>query len=181
MTFKPMHIPDHLYFVTATITDWQPLSLEAVYANIVLGSLDWLRQHRRWLMYAFVIMPTHLHTIVKPCEGYTISQVIQNFGSYTAHEILKQLQREQRRELLAMFREAQTHPQKEHQIWQRIQAKNIYSPAFLIEKFEYTHNNPINKGWELVADRADYRYSSACFYDRGEVPIIEVDDIRELL
>ena len=104
MTFKPTHIPGHLYFVTATITDWQPLFLEEIYASIVLSSLDWLRQHQRWLMYAFVIMPTHLHTIVKPCEGYTISQVIQHFGSYTAHEILKQLQREQCHELLAILR-----------------------------------------------------------------------------
>lgn len=126
-------------------------------------------------------MPTHLHAIVKPREDYTISQLLQSFGSYTAHEILKQLQRERHDDLLTLFREAQTHPEKEHQIWQRIQAKNIYTPDFLVEKFEYIHNNPINKGWELVADRADYRYSSACFYDRGETPIIEVDGIRELL
>ena len=181
MTFRPVHIPNHLYFVTATITDWKPLFLEETYANIVLGSLDWLRQHQRWFLYAFVVMPTHLQGIVKPCEGYTISQVIQAFGSYTAHEILKQSQSEQRDDLLALFREAQTPPNKEHQIWQRIQPKNIYTVDFLLEKFEYTHNNSINKGWELVANRADDLYSSACFYDRGEVPIIEVDDIRDLL
>jgi hypothetical protein len=46
---------------------------------------------------------------------------------------------------------------------------------------EYTHNNPIHRSWNLVADRADYRYSSACFYDRGQEPIIPVDDVRPWL
>ena len=46
---------------------------------------------------------------------------------------------------------------------------------------EYIHQNPIAKNWNLVSDRADYPYSSACFYDRDEIPIIEVDDVRDIL
>jgi hypothetical protein len=30
----------------------------------------------------------------------------------------------------------------------------------------------------VVDNRADYRYSSACFYDRAEPPVVEVDDAR---
>ena len=59
--------------------------------------------------------------------------------------------------------------------------ENIFSPGVLIKKVEYTHNNPMNKGWNLVSDRADYRFSSACFYDRGQEPLIPVDDVRLLL
>jgi hypothetical protein len=33
----------------------------------------------------------------------------------------------------------------------------------------------------FTADRANYKYSSAAFYDKGEKPIIEIDDIREFL
>jgi len=32
-----------------------------------------------------------------------------------------------------------------------------------------------------VADRADYRYSTAGFYDRDEEPAIGIDDVREWL
>jgi len=63
-------------------------------------------------------------------------------------------------------------------IWEDIQAENIYSKDFLREKLEYIHNNPNSKKWELVEDRVDYRYSSACFYDLGKSPVIEVDDAR---
>ena len=51
----------------------------------------------------------------------------------------------------------------------------------VLQKMEYTHNNPVDKQWHLVDDRADYLYSSACFYDRGVKPVIEVDDVRILL
>ena len=68
---------------------------------------------------------------------------------------------------------------KAHQVWLPIEARNIYSVEFLRQKVEYTHNNPVAKHWHLVDHRADYAYSSACFYDRGETPVIAVDDVRE--
>ena len=87
---------------------------------------------------------------------------------------------EQRHDLLADFaRRWDKDASKQHQVWLPIQAKNVYSVEFLREKVEYTHNNPVAKRWCLVADRADYAYSSACFYDRGLAPAVEVDDVRE--
>jgi REP element-mobilizing transposase RayT len=127
-------------------------------------------------------MPNHLHAIIKPTGDYSISRVLQSFGSYTAHEILARLKEQGRRNLLAFFAQREDRdPNKEHQIWQPIQAKNVYSRAFLREKLEYLHNNPVAKAWRLVEARADYAYSSACFYDRGNVPMVEVDDVREWL
>ena len=82
--------------------------------------------------------------------------------------------------MLTFFAQRQDHDvSKKHQIWLPIEAKNVFSEEFLRQKVEYVHNNPVAKHWRLVGDRADYPYSSACFYDRGEPPIIDVDDIRE--
>ncbi len=180
MTFKPHHDPTHLYFITATLLGWKPLFIDPAYASIVLDSLDWHRRHGRWALYAYVLMPNHCHALVKPLEDQTISTVLQSFGSFTAHAILARLRSENRRDLLAFFSQRQQRDAgKSHQIWQPIQAKNIYSITFLREKLEYIHNNPVAKRWQLAQERADYAYSSACFYDRGLAPIVEVDDIRE--
>jgi REP element-mobilizing transposase RayT len=92
MTFKPQHHPEHLYFITATILGWKPLFLQQPYAAIVLDSLTWHCTQARWLLFAYVLMPHHLHALLKPCAPYTISQVLQSFGSFTAHAILQQLQ-----------------------------------------------------------------------------------------
>jgi hypothetical protein len=180
MSFKPIHDPTHLYFVTATVLDWHQLFIEPEYAGIVLDSLDWHRRNGRWSLYAYVLMPHHLHAVVKPGEARTISDVLQSFGSFTAHTILARLESEQRHDLLAAIAERQDKDaSKQHQVWLPIQAKNVYSVEFLREKVEYTHNHPVAKGWRLVVDRADYVYSSACYYDRGQAPIVEVDDVRE--
>lgn len=181
MTFKPYDDPAHLYFVTATVLDWTPVFLRAACARIVLDSLDWHRRNKRWQLYAYVVMPNHVHLILKPEAAYSISGVLQSFGSFTAHAILAHLEDEGESALLATFTQRQDRDStKGHQLWQPIQAKNVYSEDFLLQKLDYIHNNPVAKRWSLVEDRADYVYSSACFYDRGEVPVVEVDDIREL-
>ena len=182
MTFKPHHDPTHLYFLTATLLGWRPIFAEPAYAHIVLDSLVWHRKHGRWSLFAYVLMPNHLHAIVKPLQDRSISSVLQSFGSYTAHAILARLRDDARDELLAFFARRQDQDaSKDHQVWQQIQTKNVYSSAFLREKVEYLHNNPMAKGWHLVQNRAAYPYSSACFYDLDRAPIVEVDDLREWL
>jgi REP element-mobilizing transposase RayT len=153
------------------------LFIEPTYAHLVLNSLDWLRREKRIALYAFVLMPSHLHAIVKPIDR-TIGDLLQEFGSYTAHAILKQLKVDNRSDLIEFFHQQRRDSRHQHSIWQDIQAKNVHSVDFLREKLEYIHNNPIDKQWRLASSRAEYPYSSACFYDRGEMPIIPVDDIR---
>jgi REP-associated tyrosine transposase len=180
MTFPSFNDPSHLYFITASITNWKHLFITPEYANIPLNSLAWLQQQKRILLFAFVIMPSHLHVIIKP-ESDSIGAIVQQFGSFTAHEILKILRANNQKDLLDLFNRKRRDQRHEHSIWQDIQAKNVYSMDFLQQKIEYIHQNPVAKNWELVEDRADYLYSSAGYYDYGRKPIIEITDINEWL
>lgn len=180
MTFPSFHDPTHLYFITATIVDWKHLFITPAYANIPLNSLAWLQQQKRILLFAFVIMPSHLHAIIKPVSD-SIGAIVQQFGSFTAHTILKQLWTDNQKDLLDLFHQKKRDQRHEHSIWQDIQAKNIYSMDFLQQKMEYIHQNPIAKDWKLVEDRANYLYSSAGYYDYGKKPVIEITDINEWL
>jgi len=178
MTFSSIHDINHLYFVTASISGWKHLLAEPKYIQIVLDSLVWLQNEKRILLFAFVIMPSHLHLLLKP-EGKTIGEVLQDFGSYTAHAFLQELRKEKRNDLLKWFHEQRRDVRHEHSIWQDIQAKNIYSSEFLFQKMEYMHSNPVSKDWNLVDDRAEYKYSSAGFYDKRIAPIISITDLNE--
>ena len=118
MTFKPHHDPTHLYFVTATIMGWKRLFANPIYAEIIHQSLNWHHSHRRWSLFVFVIMSTHIHLIIRPRGEQTISTVLQSFGSYTAHAILDQLRRDGRTGLLAFFAQRQDQDAgKQHQVW----------------------------------------------------------------
>ena len=182
MTFKPQHFPEHLYFITGSLLGWRPLFTRHSDAMIVLNSLDWHRQHKRFHLYSYVVMPTHFHVLTQPVEGRTISDNLQSLGSFTAHAILQQLQADNLIEELEFFA-ANREPDRteQHQIWQPVQAKNIYSPALLREKLESIDNNPVAKKWPLAERRDAYAYSSACFYDCSVEPIMVVDDVRQLL
>src|SRR5215207_2572947 len=166
MTFSSVHNINHLYFVTASISGWKHILAESKYSQIVLDSLVWFQREKRIFLFAFVIMPSHLHMILKP-ENKTISDIIQDFGSYTAHTFLHELCKDKRDDLLIFFHKQRRDVRHKHSIWQDIQAKNIYSSRFLSQKIEYIHNNPVSKDWKLVTDRAEYKYGSACFYDKG--------------
>ena len=111
-----------------------------------------------------------------------MSEIKQKFGSFTAHAILKELRGQNRDELLAYFHQKalESKEMKNHKIWENIQAKNVYSQEFLIQKLEYIHNNPIQPRWQLVETRALWKYSSACFYDEDKIPIIPISDVRTI-
>ena len=182
MTFRPLNRKGDLYFVTARVYGGKRIFSLPLYVKIVLKSWRWLRQNKRIKLCVFVVMPNHIHFIMKPQGKWTASRICYDFEKHTAHEILHQLRSEKQTDLTNFFKEsAADYPDREHKIWRDIQAKNIVTEEFLIEKTEYIHNNPINKGWQLVKDRADYKCTYTNFYDRGEKAIIEIDDVRKMM
>ncbi len=182
MKFSPIVDPDHLYFATSSVAGHKWIFLDETLAWIVLNSWRWLRENNRIRLYAFVVMPSHVHFVFQPIPPYDVNQVIAAFSSYTAHELLNiYRQRDDNAALRYFAGQAASTVDRKYRFWDKPYVENIFSPDVLIEKVEYTHNNPMNKGWSLVTDRADYRFSSACFYDRGQEPLIPVDDVRLLL
>ena len=180
MTYKPIHIPEDLYFITGTTILWLPIFKHAIYREIVLRSLAWHRQQTRMLLFAFVIMPTHLHWILKPLPPFTINAIIRSFASFTAHKILLAAKAYHHEVIISKFAQ-NAKKGKNHRIWLSFQAKNIHTDKFLWQKMEYVHNNPIKSDWFQLEDRADYDLSSASYYDLGINPIIPIDDINEYI
>lgn len=102
MTFPSFHDATHLYFITASVIGWRHVFITPKHTNIPLNSLAWLQQQKRILLFAFVIMPSHLHAIIKPISD-SIGAIVQQFGSFTAHEMLKRLRQDNQKDLLDLF------------------------------------------------------------------------------
>lgn len=144
MTFPSVHDINHLYFVTASIAGWKRLLAEPKYMQIILDSLTWLQNEKRILLFAFVIMPSHLHLILKP-ESKTIGEVLQNFGSYTAHAILSELRGDKRDDLMPPRAAAR--------------ATNLYAPCIvhLWLLFKITRAQP-----DLIKKRCSSFFHACC-------------------
>ena len=142
------------YFVT--IVAWQRENLfgEVVNGEMILNNLgqiaygEWERLEKRFKpveLGAFVIMPNHIHIIIRCLGNYAPMDIIREFKKATANLIIRQYEAECNQETLAFLAAAVKPGQKqEHAVWDdEYQAKDVFSPDFLREKMEYVHNNPL--------------------------------------
>ena len=180
----PVHIdPDHLYFVTTSAIQKAHIFRRPVIKRILVDSLNVARILGQVELYAFVIMPNHVHFIARCLDTYAIPDIIREFKKATSNLILRQYEAEGKQQVLDFFEAAVKPGQKQHYaVWENeYQAKNVFSPEFLKQKLEYVHSNPVQPQWQLADSPEAYPWSSARFYLTGKQALIPLSDARELL
>ena len=118
---------------------------------------DILHQARgviRFKLLGYVIMPDHLHLVVVPDTGVTVSDVMRRFKSYASHEL-------------------RGRGKYKGRVWQRrFYDRAIRTRAALLETLRYIHENPVAGG--LAPQVGDYPFSSYHFYN-GEHSRVAID------
>ncbi len=68
-----------------------------------------------------------------------------------------------------------------HKGFQRsFDAKPLYTTAFLYQKLDYIHHNPVSGKWNLCAEFTDYAHSSAAFYELDRPhPSVSITDYQD--
>lgn len=167
----------NLYFSTYTNLNWIPILEKNEYKDIVIDSLKFLVNNNRVVLYAFVIMPNHIHLLWKINEGLELRNVQRDFLKYTAQKIklkMIDLDGQVNSDLLVNAKDRKV------QIWER----NGFSFKLLkhntiMQKLFYIHNNPMNKKWNLCDSLEKYKYSSYNFYLSGKYEFGFLTDIHE--
>jgi len=166
------------YFWTCTIKDWKKLLGSDLYKEIVINTLKKLVKQGLIEIYGFVIMPNHIHLILKLIKPNGKEKPSSSFLKETAHELRKDLIR-CRPEALKYFRVFEAD--RSYRIWQRDSlAIETFSKWVLEQKLNYIHNNPLQERWNLAKDPVDYRWSSATFYERGFDEFNMLTDYRDM-
>jgi REP element-mobilizing transposase RayT len=155
----------------------------ALIKRILVDSLNTGRILGQYELFAFVIMPNHIHLVLKCLNECTPGDIVREFKKATANLIVRQYEAESNSEVLAFFAAAVSPRRKEqYVVWEHeYQAKNVFSPRFLRQKVEYIHKNPTQPHWRLAEQPGAYPWSSARFYLNGERALIPLSDVRELL
>jgi REP element-mobilizing transposase RayT len=106
-----------IYFWTATINKWQYLLQADVFKDVIVSSLEYLSKQEKIDVFAFVIMPNHIHVIwrIKENKGKETAQ--GSFLKYTTHEFRKLLMKGEGRIELSNF--AVRANNKSHEFWQQ--------------------------------------------------------------
>ena len=97
-------------------------------------------------------MSNHVHLIVS-AKDENLSDILRDLKKFTSKQIIASIiknETESRRKwMLSIFRnqaEKNSH-NVNYQFWrQDNQPKELYSPAFTVQKLNYLHNNPVEAG-----------------------------------
>lgn len=159
------------HFLTCTIVGWLPVFTRPDSVEIVLDSWRFLQQNRGLDLFGYVILENHLHLIASAPD---LADAVKSFKMFTVRRIIDLLERNGAQTLRRQLR-AHKLPYKtesEYQVWQEgSQPKQIESNEMMLQKLEYTHYNPVKRGY--VDEPTDWRYSSARNY-AGRPGLIEV-------
>lgn len=166
----------NIYFVTCTIYKWKLLLSNDDFKNIIIDSMDWLCQMKKWQIFAFVIMPNHIHFIVRNLDINGKEMPHVSFFKLTAHQFIKKLRLENKN-LLEEFQVDAVN--KKYEFWKRDSlAVNLFNRDMAYQKLEYIHLNPIRERWNLAIDPSDYSFSSASFYEKDNSLFSFLSDLR---
>lgn len=134
------------------------------YKDIIIGSLKYLASHNKISVYAFVIMPNHIHIIWKILDQ-NYANVQRDFLKFTAQMIKSDLQQNHPEVLKLFYVNAKD---RAYQIWERNPLSvEIINKSVSEQKVNYIHNNPLAEKWKLANEPQNYKYSSAKFYFEG--------------
>ena len=169
---------NYAYFVTWTIVDWLALFAETAYRQIVLDSLNFIKTHKHTQLNAFVVMPTHLHTILWPDDGINLSDITRDFKRFTSRAISTEAQRQGADKFLNTFTFARknngSQDVSDYQIWQEgSHPEAIFTKKFARQKMDYIHLNPVRAGLAETIDK--WPYSSARAYLLGKETYPQTD------
>ena len=150
------------YFTTSTINGWKHLLKPDKYKDIITGSLKFLSDKKLIKVYAFVIMPNHIHLVWELLKMNNKEKPDASLMKFTAHQFLKDMQITNPDELEFYRVELIS---RDYLFWQRDSLSiDLYTPSVFEQKIEYIHNNPLQEKWNLAKEPQDYKYSSAKFY-----------------
>lgn len=163
-----IHEQNAPYFITLTTVGWIDVFARKELKMLIVDSLKYCQQNKGLIIYAWCLMPSHLHMICNADDGYSLTDLLRDLKKFTSKAIISAIQEigESRREwMMNLFKEFCQHLKRNqnYKVWQDgNRAKIIYTPGFFYEKLNYIHNNPVED--LIVKNPEDYMFSSARNY-----------------
>jgi putative transposase len=141
-----------LHFITFSCFHRLP-SLEAPDPrNTVEAILEQIRARHQARIYAYVLMPEHVHLLMNEPPSILVAQFLKSFKQMTSRK-LKGVR---------------------DQFWrERYFDRNIHGEADRSEVIRYIHRNPVKRG--LVASPEHYQWSSFSHYATGIRGVVEIE------
>ncbi len=155
----------HAQFITITCLNWLPLLHNDLHKQIIIEAIENRVATKQVTIYAFVIMPNHIHIIWHLHDNIIREDFQRDFLKFTARSLLNFMRMNEDPQIKLL--KVKT-VDRSYQVWERNSLSiDLYSEKLFLQKMRYIHNNPIQQKWKLADFPENYKYSSAGFYENG--------------
>ena len=167
------------YYLTSVTKDRLAVFRTDQLKVIVCGALDEARRSGEFALYAYVIMPDHLHVITD--SHISPSRTLQFINGITGRRVIDYLKEHNYATSLAKLRHEIRPRRYGYSLWDHhADARLLLTENMLMQRVGYTHQNPVRAG--LVKHPEDYRWSSVRCWGRkaldDEPLLMDIDRIR---
>lgn len=163
------HNTEGLYFVSFSVINWVDVFTRSDYKDILIRNLSYCQQYKSLEIYAWCIMTSHVHLLIRAKEGRKLSDILRDYKKHTSKLLITEIKnnpKESRREWMLAFFEKKGGLNSNNSIYQFWQQDNhpieLWSNAVIEQKLDYIHNNPVEAGFVELPE--EYLYSSARDY-----------------
>ena len=167
--------PGHAHYLTYSCVHRWPLLAKDVTRTWVIEAIRTARRKHDFDLYAYVVMPEHVHLLVRPRrEKYQMSRLLYDLKRPVSWKAKRHLERTS--EGRGLKRLTVKHGARTvFRFWQPGGGfdENITQLKGLMEVAEYIHANPVRRG--LVHKPTDWIWSSARFWAGYEDALLEMD------
>jgi putative transposase len=135
------------------------------------------RRRRNLAIWAYVIMPEHVHILVCPRDTIYEVRLIRTALKVPVQRKALRYLRQHHPAFLDKLRDEQPNGEVHYRFWQRGGGydRNVMEPATLLQMMEYIHQNPVRRG--LVAKATDWLWSSARYHAGLDNILIAMDPL----
>jgi REP element-mobilizing transposase RayT len=171
----------NVYFITTTVMNFDNIFIPGRNYNLILtDSLNHQLIEHKSQLFAYVIMPSHLHLVLYMPKGQSIIDFMRDFKRHTSLEIRKLAEKERRYYLLERLRSnAEFSKNQTHKVWMdRFDDLIITTERMMGIKVNYIHFNPVKAG--LVEKPEDWEFSSARNYILDDYGLIKINTSWEI-
>ena len=167
---KPIIPIDSSYFLTLNTVDKIDVFVRPAYKQAIADALNYFIETQGLIVYAWCLMTSHLHLIVRTREDSAPAYFERDFKKYTTPVILKTIEMEMdfRRDWMMQRFEDYGKPlrriEKFH-LWQNCSSPlwiDCQQPRYLLDRIAHIHENPVRE--RIVEQPEAYIYSSARDY-----------------
>ena len=152
-------------YLTAVAKDRLPVFQTDAIKTITCQAMDEARVSCGLLLFAYVIMPDHLHLLTD--SPRPPSEVLRYVKGTIAHRVIEYLKEKGYEGSLRKLRHAEWKRQHRYSLWgHESNVFSVFSESVLAQKANYIHLNPVRGS--LVERAIDYRWSSARCWQRCE-------------